>query len=327
MYMVGILCNRHREGTFAKYLHILFKPLIKRRNIPVIVFSIRNINFSEKTVFGSLISEEKIALVKTAIPFLIFNFAVQHTKLDIKKLRSLMELEDVSMINSANKYNQWAIMEMLSSGSKTKNYILPYKNYNKEDIYFNFLKNDNFILKPENGSHLSRIFYGKQSDSSFDLYNRYGNQYCHKFDIQSVIHPITRVGKWLLLKTPDLITYKNRLFIIRAYMQRGFNGDWGVLLKTTVAQNKIVYEKLGRKIDASSLQIIKYISCFIPDLGICFIDFVLDTGGTPYFLNFGGWDSKLLSKNQSRGVRASLCKNILDYAEMLIDKKSNILSL
>lgn len=327
--MVGILCSLKKERTITEYLHKLFKPLVKGKNVPVIVFSMPNINLLERTVFGSLISEEKIKPMKTALPMLIFNFAMQYTKSDIKKLRSLIEIEGISLINAANQYNQLSIMEMLISGSKTKNYVLPYMDYDDENIYFRFSGIDNFLLKPEKRADVSRIIYGKQSDFGFELYNRYGSKSCHRLDIESVIHSNLRGKKWLLLKTPDLVAYRNKLFIVRVYMQKRFNGEWDILSKSIISHNEILHEKPGKKIDTASLNIINYINCFIPDLGICFIDFVLDIRTNPYFLSLGGWNSKLLSKKQSKDVLLRLCKNIMEYVEAVscsdCDKETNAL--
>jgi len=322
--MIGILCNTKKEGFYSRRLHALFKPLAKERKISVIVFSLSNINIEERTVQGTLVTREGVRPVKTFLPSLIFNFAVQRRRLNIKKMRSLMEVGDIKVVNGVNQYNQWSIMEILSSSKKTKKYVLPYMNYNKEDICFDFTKIGNFLVKPEKRINLNRIIYGRQSDFGFDLYGGYGTKRCHRLDIQGVIHPVMRGRKWLLLKTPGLATYRNRLLIIRANLIKKYDGEWNVLSKTIVPHYEGVYAKLGKKIEKSALNIISCINGFIPDLGVAFIDFVLDRHGTPYFLNFGGWDGKLFSKKHKRSVRISVCKNILEYAEMLSGEEPGV---
>jgi hypothetical protein len=314
--MVGILCNAKKERAYTKRLYALFKPLIKGKGISIMVMSLGNISIPERTAVGSIITEDKITPVKTALPSLIFNFARQRTRSDIKKMRSLMEVEGIRIVNGVNQYNQWSIMEMLISSRKTRKYVLPYIHYDKEDLYFDFTKVGNFLVKPEKGASPGRIIYGRQSDVGFDLFGEHGSMRCHRFDIQSVIHPAMRGKRWLLLKTPDLVAYRNRLFIIRACLFRTYDGEWKVLQRTIIPHGERVYDKLGRKIDAYAKRIIKCIECYIPDLGIGYVDFVLDRHGISYFLSFGGWDSKLLSKKQNRKVRIALCRNILEYAEM-----------
>ncbi|HHW48364.1 MAG TPA: hypothetical protein GXX14_07080 [Clostridiaceae bacterium] len=315
--MIGILCNRKSEKTIGRYLHNIFKNVAKEKRIPVIVFSMPNTNLLQRTVFGSLVSEEKISTVKVSLPMLIFNFAVQKRKSDIKKLRSLLEVENVTLINATNQFNQLQIMEMLLSNSKTKKFVLPFINYSREDAYTGISEKSSFILKPENRPSLSRIIYSKKVDYGFELYSLYGCSSCHKFDIQDTIHSIVHKGKWLLLKTPGLITYKNKIFVVRAYMQKKPDSEWEIVLKTIISHNETVNDNLAKKIDTASLQIIDCINCFIPDIGICFIDFVLDMRANPYLLNFGGWDDRLLSKKQNRSVRIKLCKNIMKYANVL----------
>jgi len=315
--MIGILCNAKRERFYSKRLHTLLKPLAKGRKISVMVFSLSNVNIEERSVQGTLVTGERVRPASTFLPSLIFNFAVQRRRVNIKKMRSLMEIADIKIVNGVNHYNQWSIMEILSSSKKTKRYVLPYMNYSKEDICFDFTKVGNFIVKPEKRVNLNRIIYGRQSDFGFDLYGGYGSKRCYRLDVQSVIHPAMRGKRWLLLKTPGLATYRNRLLIIRANLIKKHDGEWDVISKTIVPRYEGVYAKLGKKIEKSALNIINCINAFIPDLGVAFVDFVLDRYGTPYFLNFGGWDGKLLTKKHKRNVRISVCKNILEYAEKL----------
>lgn len=323
--MIGILCNHKREKALTKSLHKLFVPLIKEKDIQIIVFSLSNVNLLEKTVFGNLITaEEEIKSLKTDLPLVIFNFSIQHTRVGVKKLRVLMEIEDLKLFNTVNQYNQWTIMEMLYSNSKTKSLILSYANIDKEDITQSFSNVDNFLLKPEIGHNLSPVIYGKQYNSHYDLYSRLGKRSCHKFDVESVITPYMYSGKWLLLDTPDLITYRNKLFVLRSYLQKNAQGDWEVLSKTSVPPSISIYQKLDKKIDDSSLQIINFINCFIPELCIGFIDFIIDTHSNIYFLNLGGLDRKLLSKKQYKSVRTKLCLNILGLSETLMGRDSHV---
>ncbi len=319
--MVGVLCNSKNENALTKDLNTLLGPLIKEKEAQLIVFSLPNVNLPKNTVFGSIISDGRISLGEAALPLTIFNLSVQHAKSNIKKMRSLMEIEDISVINSVNHYNQWAIMEMLSSGGKTGNFILPYFNFNKKDYYSNVSETENFLLKPENGSILPKIIYVKQSASGLDLFSKYGSQHCHRFDVKSIISPIIQNKKWILLKAPDLITNNGWLFVKRIYMQKGAKGNWEILFKTSCPQGKNICRSWESKLDNASMQIINYINCFIPDMGICFADFVLDIKGTPYFLNLGGWENKLLSKKWSENIRTTLCKNILEYAEAVDNRR------
>lgn len=318
--MVGLLCSRGKERRFANYLRKIMMPLLKERQIYLFVFSLPNINLVNKTVYGSLISKETVVTLKADIPSVVFNFAVQHKKSDVRKLRELMEVENLDLINPANSFNQWSIMEMLTSDDKTKRYILPYVNISKENINFDFAKAGNFIVKPQNGSSLSDIIYGSKTSSGFDLYNLGGIIYSHLFDVQSAITPTIRTGKWILLTSPELITYKNKLLIIRSYLQKNNDGLWKVVLKTDVSQAEKIYKNSDKKIETSLLKIMSYINCFIPDLHFCTIDFVLSKDGTPYFVNLGGWQYLIPGKTRHKILFDALCQNIMARAEIFLSK-------
>lgn len=325
--MVGILCDSRKERVIARYFHKLTQAYDGNEAAAVIVFSLSNVNLFEKTVYGSLVSEKGIISIKTSLPLLIFNLAVQHKRSDMKKLRSLSEYDGMFLVNAANKYNQWSIMDMLLSGNKTRNYILPYTKYDKDDLCFDFSGIDKFILKPVKRSSLSGIIYGRQSNFGFDIYSIYGTQCYHRLDIQNAINPIIKGREYLLLKTPELITYRNNLLVIRVYIQKMFDGRWKILSKTSIPQDEDVNDVLSKKTDTSSLHIANYVNCFIPDLGICFIDFVLDMHGEAYFINLGGLDSDLITRKRNTEVFAALCKNILEYAENISYAKPDINSL
>jgi hypothetical protein len=318
--MFGILCSPKNESFFAETFYKLFKPLIKGKKTEIIVFSLSNTNLSEKTVYGSIITEEKITAAKAALPLLIFNFAIQYSRSDVKKCRGLMETDDVVLVNSANQYNQSAIMKMILSNNKFKRYILPFSNFERKDLISNFKEYDHFILKPANGTNLSKTIYSKQMESQFEIYC--GNEFksCHRLDIHDTLSPLVKKGKWILLKSPELLTQNNKLFVIRAYLQKNYGGEWKIILKTSFPQDKSFYEKFDKKINTTALGIVKYIGCFMPDLGFCFIDFSLSLFGVPCFLDFGGWDNYLLGENQDKEAQTNLCKNILEFARLHFEK-------
>jgi hypothetical protein len=321
LIVIGILCGSKKENQYSEKFHKLFKPLLKGKKIEIIVFSLSNTNLLDKTVYGSLISGESIVSIKAAIPPLIFNFATQYSRLDVKKCRSLMEVDDVVLINSTNQYNQYAIMDIISSNKKFRKILLPYSQFQKKDLISNFGDFANFILEPQSGANSAKIIYAKRVDSKFDVYKSSGFQSFHKFDIHDAISPIARKGKWILLKTPELLTFENNLLVTRAYLQKSHNGEWKIFFKSSLTQNRGTYEKFDQKTNAALLNIIEYINCFIPDIGFCFIDFAMSLFGTPYYLNLGGWDNQLLNDKQNIEIQTSLCKNILEFARSHFEKR------
>lgn len=312
-HMVGFLCNQRKEKYFANYMRNNMD--LKNLKISVIVFSMQNINLNDNTVYGSMISDGAVTTLTTALPSLVFNFAVQHSNSNIKKLKQLIEVENLTLINPANSFNQWSIMKMLTSNPKSKQYVLPFVDIPNENAIPDIQKIGNFIIKPQNGSDFKKIIYCRKTDLGFDLYNIGEITYSHLFDIQSAIMPTIRKGKWILLSSPELISYNNKLLIIRNYMHRDCDGTWKVILKTTISQTEQIYKKAYEKIDAALLDMMNDISCFVPDLSFCSVDIVLSSDGTPYFLSLGGWQDIRPGKSQHKILLDILCQSIAVYAE------------
>lgn len=317
--MIGILCDDNKEKTFAKHFNSLFKPLLKGKAISVTVFNLSNVNLVDKTVSGSLVSQEAVIPVENPMPSVIFNFSVQHSRAGIKKMRSLNEVEGLLLINSANRYDQRAIMEMLASDNTTRSFLLPLVNFDEHRIFQSFESIDNYIIKPERGTNLSRITYINHCYRGLNLAMGQRNPYFGTFVAQNGVKPLIEGNKAILLRAPELIMNGNELFVARVYLQKGEKGKWKILARKYRSGMNSAYGELIGKTGIPSKQIINYINCFIPDLGIGFIDFIFDTNGTPYFLNFGGWDNKLLGRKQPRSIQINLCKNILEYAGTVIN--------
>ncbi|MDP4182174.1 MAG: hypothetical protein Q8942_13930 [Bacillota bacterium] len=313
--MIGILCNQNNESSFTKTLNDLIRTSTKKFDTSIMLFSMPNINLITKTVYGSVINGKKVRAEKREIPTLIFNFSIQRSRKDIKKMRSLIEIEEITVINAVNRYNQLTIIEMLSSNNKTNNYLLPYFNYKKNDIYCNFPQTNNFLLKPDKGSDLSKTVYLRLDEYIFDIYSRFGKQRCHNCDVESNIQPIIKNENLILLNTPELKTRNTQLVVIRVYLQKLFNNDWEIILKDDPASYDLGNEACIKKIKAAAPQIIKCVQSFIPDIGFCHIDFISDIDGVPYFMNFGGWDNKIFSSKVSLDVKLKIFENLMEFAE------------
>jgi hypothetical protein len=315
--MVGFLCSARNERHFANYLLKFMAPVLNDRQTYVFVFTMSNVNLVDKTVYGSLISEKTVTKLKIELPQIIFNFSLQNTKLESKKLMELMEVENLTLINSTNVFDQWTIMKMLTSDLETKRYIMPFANITKED---NFVKYKNFIVRPQNGSNLSKLIYSRKTYTGFDLYNWGGTIRSQLFNIKSAIIPVISSGKWILSVSPELITYNDRLLIIRGYLNKNNESVWKIVLKTEISQTEQIYKKSDEKIDDSLLQIISYINCFIPDLHFCTIDLVVSKDKSPYFLNLGGWQNLIPGDTQHTILFDALCRNMMAYDEIFLNK-------
>lgn len=303
--MIGILCGRNKERLFADL--VLKSAAFK--TVPVLIFSMPDVNLSEKTVYGALISGAEANIVKTTLPSHIYNFSVQHTKSHIKKLKQLLELENVTVYNPANSFNQWSIMKILKSDAVSAQYLFPFDNVTK-GFDFRFEDSAGFILRPRNGNDPAKITYCAKTKAGFDIYNIGEIAFGHLHDIRSAVNPIVKNGKWLVLFTPELTTYKNRLFTARGYLYKTKDKSWALALKTVLSQTEETYGKTNDKPDEALIRMAAYVNNFIPDLAFCAIDFTLDKDGNPYFLALGGWQDLMPRKALHKPLADVLCGSL-----------------
>lgn len=303
--MIGILCGRNKEKLFSDFV----RKSAALKKASIVVFSMPEVNLNEKTVFGTVISGGEAKFAKTALPNQIYNLSVQKTKGHIKRLKLLSELENVAIFNPANSFNQWSIMKILTSDAISRQYLFPFATITK-GIDIHFEESAGFILRPRNGNDYTKITYCAKTKTGFDIYNIGEIAFSHLHDIQSVVIPIVRNGKWMVLFTPELITYKNRLLTARSYFYKTKNSGWEIALKTVLSQTEEVYGKNDDKTDEALKRMMEYINNFIPDLAFCTIDFTLDKDGNPYFLALGGWQDLMPKKALHKPLLDVLCSSL-----------------
>jgi hypothetical protein len=319
--MIGILCNRRKKNLYTEEFHSLFKQYNFRNNISIIVFDLSDINVTNRTVSGNLISDEIISQVTIEVPKIIFNFSFQQKKADIKKLRSIHEMEKVLLVNEVNQFNQWMIMEILSSSDIFKNYLMPYKIVEQNTTHSTIEKVNSFLLIPQNGSNLSKTILVKNKNSRFDVYQNARIQRVNNKIIQSILSPNSSKKPWLSLDVPEIIIEDNKPLVQRIYFQREAYGEWTIL-----TGRFLTLEYSGYRVNINNyygilLAIVKYISNFIPSLGNCYVDLVFDVRGNPYFLHFGGWDQDYIIKNENIYMKNIFARNLLIYSMYYIEKE------
>lgn len=305
--MIGILCGRNKEKLFIDFV----RKSAALKTTPVVVFSMPDVNLSDRSVYGTVIDNGIVKIVKGRLPNHIYNFSVQRTKSHIKKLILMSELENLTLYNPANSFNQWSIMKILNSDPISKQYLLPFATMTKGRDMPDSKNYAGFILRPKNGNDSAKITYCAKTKTGYDIYNIGEIAFSHLHDIQSAVIPIVRSGKWIILFCPELMTYKNRLFTARSYLYKS-KENWVVALKTVLSQTEEVYRKTDEKTDAALVQMMTYINCFIPDLAFCTIDFTLDKDGNPYFLGLGGWQDLMPKKTLHKTLVEAICSSLAE---------------
>lgn len=316
MYMIGILCSNKKIDLYTEYFHSLMKSFISNSTIRVIIFTLPNINISDTTVYGNLISEGNIRQVTTEIPQVIYNFSSQRKKADIKKLRAIHEMPNISFINEVNNFNQWMIMEMISSSKLSQFYLLPYKLLDKNETSLDFDNKNPFILMNANGLNNSKVTFVRRNESNFEIYQDNKYRSFNKKTIQDTLGAIVQKGKWLLIKTPELLHYNSKPVIIRFYLQKDGYGRWTILTSKSInsGENNNYFEVNSNYYNIA-ISIVQYIELYIPTLGNCTVDLIFDSKGNSYFLHLGGWDENIiLQENNNYYLKSTFLRNLMHYA-------------
>ena len=316
MKSIGILCGHHREMAVAHTLFTRLRQLPSDEQVPFLVFSIENVHLPEAMADGEQVTPEGVTLLRAELPAVIFNFAVQHAKSNIRKIREFIELENRTIVNSSNEFDQRAVRQMLASAENTKQVLAP-------GVEFHGGLPDSvpgrFILRPVYGESALRLIYGRRAGDTCELFNWQGHPVSRLSDVRAALAPVTHAGTWLLLDVPELRIHDGRFFGSRFSLQRGGDGRWGILQQTPLLDGDRITRRSDPDVDAAILGIAGQVGCYLPDLGLCFVDAAQDTAGRPVFLGFGGWQSRLLGRRQSGVMQERLCRNILQYSKYLTD--------
>lgn len=319
--MIGVLCSNNRERGHAEKLHSLYRKIKKQNDQQIIVFTISNIDFADRTVSGILISGEKNRSVKERIPSVIFNLSMQRDKGSIKKEKILAGMDGVTLINSINRFNQWMIMEILMSSRIISNYLLPFHIYNKKKRDFKPDDDKSYIAMPSRGSSLSRIIYA-EPESETDRIQ--GSQYFKKGHICDYIDASLCQKRWIFMELPDILVFNNYPVVARVNLQKDHRGTWMILGKDIYPRAKGRGYAVTAKADEASLLVVNHINKFISSLGHCFIDFIIDNEGNPFFLHLGGFNHNFLYQQQDEDFYKNFLKNLLNLGSYCIHGEGGI---
>lgn len=309
--MIGILCANKTDKKFINQLHSFVKEQRANKDDSIIVFTISDIDFNEKEVKGSLISEEEIKVVQVPIPSVIVNMALQKDNPSVKGRKMLEEIKGVTVINPINRYDQWMIMDMLSASDVTRKYLLPYYIYNKKTRDFKPEDEKKYITMPARGSKLSRVIYAEPEDGSDRVG---GTQYFKKGHICDYIDASLCQKRWIFIEVPELVIKHNHPVVVRVYLQKSGEKLWKVLGKNIYPEIQLDDNNIYKKIEEASQKAVQQINNYLTALGYCFMDFIVDTNGNPYFLHLGGFTQKFFTENRNVDFYKAFYKNLLNLA-------------
>lgn len=314
MKMIGILCTDDRQRRYSSYLHRIVTENRRPNDSHMIVFSVSDVDFKNRIVSGAMVSGENIRRVKAPIPPVIYNFSLQKEKKNIKKLRNLAGLPYTSLVNGVNKFDQSMIMEMLLSSRDTAAYVLPFAIYDKEEKDFTPEYHRDYLVMPSRGSSISRVILAEQNTEGGRIS---GSQYFRQGHICDYIDASLCQKRWIFIAIPAIMTHNRLPLVVRSYVQGGKNGEWTVLTKSVYPSLNYRNAEASRRVDEASIEIIDVICSYIPDIGVNYIDFILDNDGYPHFLHFGGFDYRLLYNRGNKNLNSSFYTNMLYLAGYL----------
>jgi len=313
--VIGILSSNDMEEEYAKILHSLFQNCKSSVNEDIVVFTTLNINLQKMEVSGTLISQDKLRTVQAPLPSVIFNFSLQKEGSGIKIRKALEEMEGLRLINYINKFDQWMIMEMISSNERAKAYLLPYYVYDKAKRDYRPEENKKYITMPSRGASLSRVIYAEPDpDPDSDIVR--GSQYFKKGHICDYIDASLCQRKWLFIEIPDLELYNNHPIVCRVYMQKIDHKKWGVLKMVLFPDpNMQKSENINFQFaERAAKDLIQEINNFLPSIGHCFIDMIFSKDGNGYFLHLGGLDQYFFREVLKGDVANKFYKNIISLS-------------
>ncbi len=320
--MIGILCNRNKVQTYTKAIFNMLHSDQEDKKRDIFVFAISDIDFSNKTVWGNLIAEDSIKFTRVPLPSVIFKFSYYRKKNNLKNIRILAGRSSMAMVNDVNIFDQYMIMDMLASFQQTKDYALDYKNYNRNNDTDGNLGESKKIILPVNGLVPGKpISIKRFYDAGYNIYQNKGFSLPPLSNSDSSTRCIGSDKKWITLEMPDLLLHKNIPAVVTLYVQRGLNGAWISLPGAKLPGVAVEPDTIMDKLNSAAIKIASHVSCFIPSLGFCTVNFVLDKNITPYFISLGGWDPGLLLESQyvdpENGFGDSFIRNLLDYYDFL----------
>lgn len=319
--MIGILCSKDIEEEYTKRMHLWFNEFSAEQKEPIVIFPINNIDLKAKTVTGNLITEKEVKVVDSSFPSVIFNFSLQKDDAGIKTRKVLEEMEQVELVNYINKFDQWMVMDMLSSFSSTRSHLLPYHIYDKTERNYKPEDEQKYIIMPSRGASLSRVIYAVPDPKSDRVS---GSQYFKKGHICDYIDASLCQQRWLFVEIPEIQVRNNHPVVIRVYLQKLRQDKWSVLGRDIFLEAEDKLTDIIEEVDKTALNAIFHVNKFLPSMGHCFIDFILDSNNKPYFLHIGGLDQFFFRQNRSQEFCKNFCRNILKLSRYYKDKQGGV---
>ncbi|MCX7902881.1 MAG: hypothetical protein N2486_00065 [Caloramator sp.] len=290
--MIGILCNSSDVDLFRDFVEK------NAKDEEILIFNIQDLDYEKNNVKGILVKKDIIIYDYFKIPNIIFNFSIQHDRLNIKKLRSLVEDENIKIFNSSNNINQYMIYEILNSNEVFKPYLMSYSVIDKDTVLLEADSIKNNIIIPIKGT--KKFIYIEKLGEYYEIYKENDIERVLKIGLKNSLNRLLKKKRFLVINSPKLIK-KNYPFIFRIILQSGklqsliLNGE-PLLEEYSLSPN------IKKLVEAISIKMFDYIKNFLPNLFLIYFDFIFDLSENPYFLRMGGAEIRLFNDERKKYI-------------------------
>ncbi|QOR67632.1 hypothetical protein IM538_05685 [Cytobacillus suaedae] len=341
----GMLYPIKKEKLFFE-LVTLFQEISLLYNIDIILFPIEGVNLENQTVSGTIISSTKIEKGVSSIPSFVYNVTNHAHPKSIKIMRKIRNLDKVTIINPINRFNQGILFDMLSSLITKEKFLLHYDVFSPKTLLDFIDRYKGCIIIPEKGKIKDSVFWVHSKSGNTNTYLISSTDYsyeCTPDKIFATVKEKINLKKYIILQPIDAINWMNTPLEIRVYLQRNKDGEWTVTemvgkseFLAKKSQNKHIAENLQwtlgeleiehpestiKELTELSLSCCSLLDYYIPNLGTCTLDFILDQERRPYLLFVKGWETRSYLYSSSKLDWKTYLSNAFQYLYYLYNQR------
>lgn len=343
---IGILYGNNHKKHIYKITKVL-QEFSVNNDVSIICFTADDIDIDRLLVKGDVISGQIIRTSISNIPSKIFNMQTHTLKENIKKIRKLRVLEDITIINPVNRFNHSIVCEILKSVSRYEKLILPSINVSEQNLFEYLDKYKSVFLMPERGIGQRKavvIEEGEVGKSNIIFGSEMFD--CENHELYNMVRKMTHDKNFLILKGVNLIKYQNNPVEIRVYVQKNSEARWvvtGNTIKVDIfsygkTNNNITYncrevlanleigdiDAIEKNLNNTAINICCYLDYYFSNLGACTIDFILDENKKIYIINFAGVEQNFKFMMYEDEIFFNYFKNALEFLMYQLNQNKEV---
>ncbi|EEG78872.1 YheC/YheD family protein [Dethiobacter alkaliphilus] len=312
---IGLIVHASRHHWFIAMKQIM-QEVARKYKKRMVLFTVNDIDLDKSKIDNAvLLDGSKEEVVNSQIPPLIFNFVLHSKTSSVSKMRKLRMAKHIKVINPINKFYQNVLFDMISGITQTNDFLLPYIMLTATSLKTFSKKHDRFYVLPQRAKKKCRAIVIKKVNSNEDSEQyeiKLGNfrQVVVGEKLYKSLKKLVRDKKCMLVKDPLPVNWNYSPLEIRGYVQKNINGQWELLdliAKKEIFAKDSIYDgstgelaeilleifpdqlsNLKKKIHDAAIDASLILDFYIPNIGSCYFDFIVDLDANPYLLRVGG---------------------------------------